>query len=86
LTETLSRVITSCFGTLSTITRRSTLRMRCTAGHTKMIPGPLTPVNRPSVNITPRSYSFSTLIALNTSTMNRMRIATPNGMRVSSQG
>ena len=26
------RVITSCFGTLSTITRRSTLRMRCTIG------------------------------------------------------
>ena len=54
--------MTSCFGTLSTMTRRSTLRICCMTGTTTMIPGPLMPVKRPSVNITPRSYSFSTLM------------------------
>ena len=79
LTETLSRVITSCFGTLSTMTRRSTLRICCTTGNTMTTPGPLMPVKRPSVNITPRSYSLSTLMALNSSS--RMRTTTINSER-----
>src|SRR5579859_3955410 len=36
-------------------------------GSTSRTPGPLTPVNRPNVNMTPRSYSFSTRIELMTS-------------------
>src|SRR5262245_54054129 len=33
-------------------------------GNTRIRPGPFTPVKRPRVNMTPRSYSFSTLTAL----------------------
>ena len=59
-TETLSREITSCLGTCSTTVRSSSLRICWITGSTSRTPGPLTPVKRPSVNITPRSYSFST--------------------------
>ena len=47
------------------------------------MPGPLMPVKRPSVNITPRSYSFSTLKALNSRMTMRMTTAMMNGMRFS---
>jgi hypothetical protein len=57
LTETLSREITSCGGTTCTITLRSTFTICCTTGIRMMNPGPFTPVKRPSVNTTPRSYS-----------------------------
>src|ERR1700687_1800121 len=40
------------------------------SGSTRRTPGPLTPVNRPSVNITPRSYSFRTRIELMASSSN----------------
>src|SRR6185312_12365714 len=60
-TDTLSRRITSCFGTSSTMTRRSTFTMRWMMGHTHTMPGPLRGPRRPRKNITPRSYSFSTL-------------------------
>src|ERR1700691_4613584 len=40
------------------------------SGSTRRTPGPLTPVNRPSVNITPRSYSFSMRIELMTTSSN----------------
>src|ERR1700687_3005515 len=42
------------------------------SGSTRRTPGPLTPVNRPSVNITPRSYSFRTRIELMTNSSNMM--------------
>ncbi len=60
-TDTLSREMTSCVGTSSTTTRRSTLTMRCTSGMRMMRPGPFTPVKRPNVKITPRSYSLRIL-------------------------
>src|SRR3984957_3544309 len=40
------------------------------SGSTRRTPGPLTPVNRPSVNITPRSYSFRIRIELITTSSN----------------
>jgi hypothetical protein len=84
LTDTLSRVITSCFGTLSTMTRRSTFFTLWMTGQIRIIPGPFTPVKRPRVNITTRSYSFSTFMALNTS-MAMMTTMTTRayGMRIS---
>ncbi len=48
-----------------------------------MMPGPLMPVKRPSVNITPRSYSFSTRRVLKTRNSSSRRTMIPNGMRVS---
>src|SRR5580693_10027019 len=57
LTETLSREITSCGGTSSTITRRSTRTICWMNGTRRKRPGPLVPVKRPSVKTTPRSYS-----------------------------
>src|SRR5579864_185726 len=64
-TETLSREMTSWGGTSMTTVRRSTLTICCAAGKTRKMPGPLTAVKRPKVKITPRSYSFNTLKALN---------------------
>src|ERR1700688_2839124 len=54
--------------------RSSTFRIRLHPRSTSRTPGPLTPVNRPSVNITPRSYSFRTRIELmtNSSSMTTM--------------
>src|SRR4029079_1228606 len=43
------------------MTRRSTFTMRWMMGHTHTMPGPLRGPRRPRKNITPRSYSFSTL-------------------------
>src|SRR5580692_8577964 len=42
------------------------------SGSTRRTPGPLTPVNRPSVNITPRSYSFRMRIELITTSSKMM--------------
>src|SRR5580658_4300852 len=74
LTDTLSREMTSCFGTLSTTVRSSSFFICWIAGKTSRTPGPLTPVNRPSVNITPRSYSLRMRIelAINSSNMTTM--------------
>ena len=63
LTVTLSRVITSWGGTSCTTTRRSTFTICCTNGMRMMRPGPFTPVKRPSVKTTPRSYSLKMRIA-----------------------
>jgi hypothetical protein len=60
-TDTLSREITSCGGTSITVMRRSTRNMRWISGTSSTRPGPLVPVNRPSVSTTPRSYSGNTL-------------------------
>src|SRR5579859_2322989 len=60
---TLSRVMTSCGGTVSVTIRRSTLLMRETNGGTRNRPGPFAPVKRPSTKITPRSYCCTTRIA-----------------------
>src|SRR5579871_1306909 len=59
--------MTSWGGTSMTTVRRSTRTICCAAGKTRKMPGPLTAVNRPKVKITPRSYSFSTLKELVTS-------------------
>src|ERR1700681_4369897 len=82
-TDTLSRVITSCFGTSSTMTRRSTLRICCTIGATRMRPGPLMPVKRPRVNMTPRSYSFSTLTVVKKTAPTKAMTTRKNGMNFS---
>ena len=81
LTETLSRVMTSCFGTLSTMTRRSTRRMRCSTGQMSTSPGPLMPVKRPTVKTTARSYSLSTLSAEKMRTAMMTTTAMTNGMQ-----
>src|SRR6195256_6855999 len=67
------------------MTRRSTRRVLCMPGQMSTSPGPLMPVKRPRVNTTTRSYSFSTLMALKTSTMRNMAIAITNDMSVSSR-
>src|ERR1700732_5253228 len=67
------------------MTRTSTRRVLCTPGQMSTRPGPLMPVKRPRVNTTTRSYSFSTLMALKTSTMKNMAMAITNDMSVSSR-
>src|SRR5450755_3026051 len=62
------------------MTRRSTLRICCTIGATRMRPGPLMPVKRPSVNMTPRSYSFSTLTVVKNSAATKTTTTMMNGM------
>ena len=47
LTDTLSRVITSCGGTSMTTVRRSMRTICCTTGMSRKKPGPLTFQNRP---------------------------------------
>src|SRR6056297_1611953 len=64
LTETLSKEITSWVGTSMTMTRRSTRTICWMNGITMISPGPLTLSNRPSVKITPRSYSRRILMVL----------------------
>src|SRR5512134_904038 len=64
LIETLSRVITSWGGTSIATTRRSTRTILSMTGISRMSPGPLAPMTRPSRKITPRSYSFRILMAL----------------------
>src|SRR5258706_1679284 len=63
-TETLSCEITSCGGTSSTRVRRSTRTICWTNGMSRIRPGPFTPVKRPRVKTTPRSYSRKILTAL----------------------
>jgi hypothetical protein len=74
LTETLSREMTSWLGTSRTSVRRSTRTIFWTKGIRTMRPGPLTPVKRPSVKITPRWYSRRILIATARNTMTRTTI------------
>src|SRR3954468_17039087 len=62
LTETLSRVMTSCGGTSKTRVRRSTRTICWIGGTTKIRPGPFTLSKRPRKNTTPRSYSRRILI------------------------
>src|SRR5215213_7629066 len=62
---TLSRVITSCGGTSMVTVLRSILTILSTKGSSRKSPGPLGPPwTRPSLKITPRSYSFTTFTAL----------------------
>src|SRR5581483_11155797 len=63
LMVTLSRVITSCGGTVSVTMRKSILSMREMKGGTRKRPGPFAPIKRPSTKITPRSYGCTTRIA-----------------------
>src|SRR5215211_6426604 len=67
---TLSRVITSWGGTSMVTVLRSILTILSTIGRRMKSPGPLgPPCTRPSLKITPRSYSFTTLMALSMTEM-----------------
>src|SRR6266850_3361729 len=62
LTETLSRVITSCGGTSCTTVRSDTRTIRSIGNQISTRPGPLAvPSRRPSRNTTARSYSLRIL-------------------------
>src|SRR5918997_569806 len=64
---TLSRVMISCGGTSIVTVLRSILTILSTNGSRTKSPGPLgPPCTRPKRKITPRSYSFTILIALST--------------------
>src|SRR5829696_367982 len=66
LAGTLSRVMTSWGGTSMVTVLRSILTMLSTSGHKRKSPGPFGPPwTRPRRKITPRSYSLTTLMALN---------------------
>src|SRR5512138_1438877 len=58
-TETLSRVITSCGGTCSAVTRMSMMIIRSTNGTIHFSPAVFRPTKRPSRRTTPCSYSFT---------------------------
>src|SRR5919201_1442304 len=58
-TETLSRVMTSCGGTCSAVTRMSMMIMRSMNGMIHLSPAVLSPAYRPSRRTTPCSYSFT---------------------------
>src|SRR5215208_3340233 len=67
LAGTLSRVMTSCGGTSIVTVLRSIFTILSTTGTRTKSPGPLgPPCTLPSLKITPRSYSFTTLMALST--------------------
>src|SRR5918997_120861 len=70
---TLSRVMTSWGGTSMVTVLRSILTILSTRGRRMKSPGPLgPPCTLPSLKITPRSYSLTTLMALSTTeAMNR---------------
>src|SRR5947209_11291172 len=76
LTVTLSRVITSCGGTVRVTIRKSTLIIRVTIGGTEKTPGPLAPCKRPRMKITPRSYCYTTRMPERTKSA-RTTIMTP---------
>src|SRR5690625_3126410 len=57
--------MTSWVGTSSTTTRKSTLTTCWITGMTRIRPGPLTLSKRPSVKMTPRSYSRRIFMVLN---------------------
>src|SRR5574341_377162 len=59
LTETLSRVITSCGGTCSAVTRMSMMIIRSMIGTIHLSPAFRTPAKRPSRPTTPCSYSLT---------------------------
>src|SRR5215208_1165345 len=75
---TLSRVIISWGGTSMVTVLRSILTILSIRGRRMKSPGPFGPPwTRPILNITPRSYSFTTLMALSmTATMNIATITT----------
>src|SRR6266516_5386525 len=75
LIVTLSRVITSCGGTVSVTIRRSTLIIREMSGGTRKRTGPFAPVKRPSTKITPRSYCCTTRIAESARNTNKSTMA-----------
>src|SRR5260221_234860 len=62
LIVTLSRVITSCGGTVSVTIRKSTFIMCEIKGGPRNSPGPFAPINRPSTNITAHSDYCTTRI------------------------
>src|SRR5215204_1159726 len=62
---TLSRVMTSCGGTSMVTVLRSILTILSTIGRRMKSPGPFgPPCTLPSLKMTPRSYSLTTLMAL----------------------
>src|SRR5215208_1711594 len=75
---TLSRVMISWGGTSIVTVLRSILTILSTTGRRTKSPGPLGPPwTLPSLKITPRSYSLTTLMALSTTeTTNSARITT----------
>src|SRR5215208_3609297 len=75
---TLSRVIISWGGTSIVTVLRSILTILSTTGRRTKSPGPLgPPCTLPSLKITPRSYSLTTLMALSTTAAtNSARITT----------
>src|SRR5215210_1106542 len=82
---TLSRVIISWGGTSIVTVLRSILTILSTTGRRTKSPGPLgPPCTLPSLKITPRSYSLTTLMALstteatNSATITTTIAATPN--------
>src|ERR1035441_1047120 len=78
---TLSRVITSCFGTSIVMTRRSILTMRSTIGMSRISPGPFAPSSLPNRKITPRSYSRRMRIICGSTTVPNANKATIHGIR-----
>jgi len=64
LIETLSRVMTSWGGTSSVTRRRLIFCILSIMGIRMIKPGPLLPIRRPNLKITPLSYSLSILMAL----------------------
>ena len=78
LIDTLSRVITSCGGTCSAVTRMSMMIIRSMNGMIHLSPADRTPANRPSRSTTPCSYSLMIRIPdRNQSTMMATAMAGP---------
>src|SRR5579863_2322235 len=78
---TLSRVITSCGGTVKVTIRKSTLSIRVMIGGTQKIPGPFAPFKLPSTKITPRSYCCTTRMP-ESATKTRIRTITPTTLKM----
>src|SRR5262249_14978653 len=72
-------------GTSIVTTRRSTFTIRSTKGRMKKRPGPRAPTKRPRRKITPRSYSWTTLMARKNSG-NAQTYASPVSTRESQFG
>src|SRR5436309_2370746 len=83
LIVTLSRVITSCGGTVRVTIRWSTLTIRVIIGGTQNTPGPFAPVRLPRIKITPRSYCCT---IRSPERKKKMTIRTTNATSVHSNG
>src|ERR1039458_1663377 len=78
---TLSRVMTSCFGTSIVMTRRSILTMRSTIGMSRITPGLFAPSSLTSRKIKPRSYSRRMRSSGGSTTVPNANKATIHGIR-----